>query len=154
MTEQAPCCVPLEQPKKLRHRELRKGRMAMTKEEIKKKRIEIFGKDYEEKVDLRFHDVADDQELANIKAYARKGYMFITVEDVINYIKDRKSKVFDEFMKCWAIAQDSHKHGRLWLPDNSLARLMNRDDISVYERTAMYGILVSVLGLEYEEEEK
>ena len=126
----------------------------MTKEEIKKKRIEVFGKDYEEHVDPRIHDVADDQDLADIQAFAHKGYAFITVEDVINYIKDRKSNVFDEFMRCWAIAQDSHKHGRLWLPDNALARLMNRDDISVYERTAMYGVLVSALGLDYEEEKE
>ncbi|MBO7450746.1 MAG: hypothetical protein J6U54_10285 [Clostridiales bacterium] len=126
----------------------------MTKEEIKKKRIEIFGKDYEEKVDLRFHDVADDQNLADIQAYARKGYMLITVEDVINYIKDRKRKVFNEFMRCLSITQDSHKHGRLWTPDNPLAMLMKRDDISVYERAAMYGVLVSALMLDYEEDEK
>lgn len=125
----------------------------MTREEIKKKRIEIFGKDYEEKVDTRFHDVVDDQDLADIQAYAHKGWAMITVEDVINYIKDRKPKVFDKFMRCWAIAQDSHKHGRLWLPDNTLATLMKRDDISIYERTAMYGVLVSTLGLDYDKEE-
>lgn len=126
----------------------------MTKEEIKKKRVEIFGKDYDEQVDPRFHDVADDQDLADIQAFAHKWYMFITVEDVINYIKDRKRKVFDEFMKCWAIARDSVKKGRLWTPDNPLAMLMKRDDISVYERTAMYGILVSALMLDYEKEEE
>ena len=124
----------------------------MTKEEIKKKRVEIFGKDYEENVDPRFHDVADDQDLADIQAYAHKGYALITVEDVINYIKDRKPKVFDKFMRCWGIAQDSHRHGRLWTPDNPLAMLMKRDDISVYERAAMYGVLVSALMLDYEEE--
>ena len=37
----------------------------MTRDEIKKKRLEIFGKDYEEKVDTRFHDVVDDQDLAD-----------------------------------------------------------------------------------------
>lgn len=126
----------------------------MTKEEIKKKRIEIFGKDYEEKVDPKFHDVDDDHDLVNIQAYAHKGYMLITVEDVINYIKDRKRKVFDEFMRCWAISRDSLKHGRLWLPDNPLATLMKRDDISIYERTAMYGVLVSALMLDYDKEEE
>ena len=126
----------------------------MTKEEIKKKLVEIFGKDYEEKVDPRFHDVADDQDLADIQAYVHKGYALITLEDVINYIKDRKPKVFDKFMRCWAIAQDSHRHGRLWTPDNPLAMLMKRDDISVYERAAMYGVLVSALMLDYEEEKK
>lgn len=126
----------------------------MTKEEIKKKRIEIFGKDYDEHVDPKFHDVADDPDLADIQAYAHKGRAVITVEDVINYIKDRKRKVFNEFMRCWAIAQDSHKHGRLWTPDNPLASLMKRDDISVYERAAMYGVLVSVLMLDYDKEEE
>ena len=126
----------------------------MTNSEIKKKRIEIFGKDYDEKIDTRYHDVDDDQDLADIQAFAHKGYMFITVEDVINYIKDRKRKVFDDFMRCWAIAQDSHKHGRLWLPDNPLATLMKRTDISVYERAAMYGVLVSTLGLDYSKNTK
>ena len=125
----------------------------MTNSEIKQKRIEIFGKDYEEKINPRFHDVDDDQDLADLQAYAHKGYTFITVQDVIDYIKDRKRKVFDEFMKCWAIAQDSHKHGRLWTPDNPLATLMKRKDISIYERAAMYSVLVSALMLDYEEED-
>lgn len=126
----------------------------MTDYEKKQKRIEIFGKDYDEKIDPRFYDITEDQSLADIQAFAHKGYAFITVEDVINYIKDRKRKVFFEFMRCWAIAHDSVERGRLWLPDNPLATLMKRDDISVYERAAMYGVLVSVLGLDYEEEKK
>ena len=126
----------------------------MTNYEKKQKRIEIFGKDYDEKIDTRFHDIDNDPEIVNICDFARKGYDLITVQDVINYIKDRKRKVFDDFIRCCVIARDSVERGRLWLPDNPLATLMKRDDISIFERTAMYGVLVSALMLDYEEENK
>ena len=125
----------------------------MTSQEKTQKRIEIFGEEYPEHVFVDI-DSADNQVLADICCYAQKGYDILTIEDVLNYIKDMKPEVYKAFAKCWVIARDAVAHGRLWLPDNPLAMLMKREDISVYERTAMYGFLLSTLELDFEEEEK
>lgn len=127
----------------------------MTNFEKREKRIEIFGKDYNEHVEYdpgNDNDLADDPDLADICAYAHKGYSLITVEDVLNYIKDRKIHVWGDFARCRNIAIDSLKHGRFWTPNNELRKLMERDDISRYERAAMYRLLISALELDYEEE--
>lgn len=125
----------------------------MTDFKKREKRVEIFGKDYNEHVEYDSdNDLADDQELADICAYAHKGYLLITTEDVLDYIKDRKIHLWSDFTRCFNIAVDSLKHGRFWTSNNKLRKLMERDDISKYERAAMYRFLISVLKLDYEKE--
>ena len=121
----------------------------MSEFEKREKRIEIFGKDYNEHVEYDpNNDLTDDQDLADICAYDHKGYLLITVEDILNYIRDRKKHVWSDFARCWNIARDSRKHGRFWTPNNELRKLMERDDISTYERAVMYGLLISAFGLD------
>lgn len=125
----------------------------MTDFEKREKRIEIFGEDYPEHVSVDINS-PDNETLEDICGYAHKGYDTITIQDVLDYIKETKPMVYKDFAKCWAIARDSIKHGRFWTPNNELRKLMERDDISIYERMAMYGLLISALGLDYEEEKE
>lgn len=123
----------------------------MTDFEKREKRIEIFGEDYPEHVSVDINS-PDNETLEDICGYAHKGYDTITIQDVLDYIKETKPIVYKDFARCWVIARDSIKHDRLWLPDNPIASLMKREDISVYEKTAMYAFLLSTLELDYEEE--
>ena len=120
----------------------------MTNEERREKLSEIFGQHAE-----FFEDwfcPATDFEEADEAVAKRIGKPLakVTVENVLDYIREHRPEVWPDFLKCVDIAVDACKHGRLWTSYNPLRSLMDRKDLCLLESFAMYYALCIALGLE------